>query len=146
MSSNNATTWEVNKKYFLSGKHAKDLDIVVFNNEYVPPLANIYECPIILPAIQDNRIANYKSKNFRSQPLRDLALGYALGHGLFYCNIGCPVILSFLTLQFNIKKLQTCMCDALSGASCRWILLFVADIKAGSLVDVSRRRDVVMSL
>ena len=100
MSSNNATTREVNKTYFLSGKHAKDLDIVVFNNEYVPPLANIYECPIILPAIQDNRIANYKSKDFRSQPLRDIALGYALGHGLFYCNIGCPVILSFLTLKF----------------------------------------------
>ena len=36
MSSNNATTREVNKTYFLSGKHAKDLDIVVFNNEYAP--------------------------------------------------------------------------------------------------------------
>ena len=100
MSSNNATTWEVNITYFLSGKHAKDLDIVVFNNEYAPSLANIYERPIILPAIQDNRIANYKSKDFCSQPLRDLALGYALGHGLFYCNIGCPVNLSFLTLKF----------------------------------------------
>ena len=66
----------------------------------MPPLANIYECPIILPAIQDNRIANYKAKDFCPQPLRDLALGYALGHGLFYCNIGCPVILSFLTLKF----------------------------------------------
>ena len=65
-----------------------------------PLLANIYECPIILPAIQDNRIANYKSKDFCPQPLRDLALGYAFGHGLFYCNIGCPVNLSFLTLKF----------------------------------------------
>ena len=64
-----------------------------------PPLANIYECPIILPAIQDNRIANYKAKDFCPQPLRDLALGYALGHGLFYCNIGCPVNLSFLTIK-----------------------------------------------
>ena len=66
----------------------------------MPPLANIYECPIILPAIQDIRIANYKAKDFCPQPLRDLALGYALGHGLFYCNIGCPVNLSFLTLKF----------------------------------------------
>ena len=74
--------------------------MVVFNNEYAPPMANIYECPIILPAIQYNRIANYKAKDFCPQPLRDLALGYALGHGLFYCNIGCPVILSFLTLKF----------------------------------------------
>ena len=65
-----------------------------------PLLANIYECPIILPAIQDNRIANYKAKDFCPQPLRDLALGYAFGHGLFYCNIGCPVNLSFLTLKF----------------------------------------------
>ena len=66
----------------------------------MPPSGKyIYECPIILPAIQDNRIANYKSKDFCPQPLRDLALGYALGHGLFYCNIGCPVNLSFLTLK-----------------------------------------------
>ena len=38
-----------------------------------------------------------------------------------YYNASLPVrvVLSFLTLQFNNKKLQTCMCDALSGASCR---------------------------
>ena len=29
-----------------------------------PPLANIFECSIFLPAIQYNRIANYKAKNF----------------------------------------------------------------------------------
>ena len=33
-----------------------------------PPLANIYECPIFLPAIQYNRIANYKAKDFCPQP------------------------------------------------------------------------------
>ena len=32
--------------------------------------------------------------------LRDLALGHALGHGLFYCHIGCPIILASLTLKF----------------------------------------------
>ena len=33
-----------------------------------PPLANIFECSIFLPAIQYNRIANYKAKNFCPQP------------------------------------------------------------------------------
>ena len=35
-----------------------------------PPLANIFECSIFLPAIQYNRIANYKAKNFYPQHRR----------------------------------------------------------------------------
>ena len=33
-------------------------------------LANIFECSIFLPAIQYNRIANYKAKNFSPQHRR----------------------------------------------------------------------------
>ena len=32
--------------------------------------------------------------------IRDSAIGHALSHGLFYCNIGYQISLSFLTLKF----------------------------------------------
>ena len=79
-------------------------DSAIFKQAWLrlPPshLGNIQASLILLSVWRRLILLSVWRRFLTVASLRDLALGHALGHGLFYCHIGCPIILASLTLKF----------------------------------------------